>query len=424
MDLGAPAGQCRGCVETRRLARQLEELRVEGQATRSCLYGLGLLRPELFQAELHRQRFAAACRRAKANFARSDYKLVDVVPLFSERLVQYAGRDFIREASCASQCLREPLAAAITHWDRHASVRLFVAGGLGEHGRPLDTVECYDADSGTWSPLPPMSTRRMWCAATAGVGQVFVIGGLDRVDNFGLGGALSTVERLDVLTGTWSHLPNMGRSRCCAAAAFIMDRIYVMGGQDGQLGTATASAEYFDLAESRWSELPNMSAERTGAWAADFGQKVVVIHGRAWHALGTLTAEQYDPVTNRWSHLPPLTVPRSGLAIAMEAGKVYAVGGTELVTAAPDDGLLLVDRIDVAEGQSLQSLPSTRHAAQHVNAVVAGPRLFVLGGVREQRGLSAYIHDLSCFDESTGQWQALAPMSGGRIWPGIAGMKF
>ncbi|KAG7255461.1 hypothetical protein CRUP_001585, partial [Coryphaenoides rupestris] len=81
---------------------------------------------------------------------------------------------------------------------------LYVLGGCGETGAPLDTAEVLDLESQTWSPLPPLASPRAGASAVAlPGGQVMVLGGMDHQQT-----ALASVE---------VYHPDEGRWECCAA---------------------------------------------------------------------------------------------------------------------------------------------------------------------------------------------------------------
>ncbi|CAJ1362213.1 unnamed protein product, partial [Effrenium voratum] len=77
----------------------------------------------------------------------------------------------------------------------------------------LATVERYDLLLGTWQTLPCLPSPRDGLAAAVARGKVYVFGGR------GVGQTLALAECFDPQTGVWTALPQMPHASCGLAAA-------------------------------------------------------------------------------------------------------------------------------------------------------------------------------------------------------------
>lgn len=82
-------------------------------------------------------------------------------------------------------------------------------------------------------------------------------GGYDR------GECLKTVESYDISTNKWTTMQPMKVPRGRFNAAVINNKVYAVGGCDGQ--KELSSAEYWDPESNSWKQLPNLPAVRSHA---------------------------------------------------------------------------------------------------------------------------------------------------------------
>jgi hypothetical protein len=81
--------------------------------------------------------------------------------------------------------------------------RIYALGGDGfsDIGQ---TVEAYDPSTDTWTPVAPMSIRRVRLAAVSGAGKIYALGGYV-ADVVGI----NSVEVYDPVTNAWSAVAPM-----------------------------------------------------------------------------------------------------------------------------------------------------------------------------------------------------------------------
>jgi N-acetylneuraminic acid mutarotase len=110
--------------------------------------------------------------------------------------------------------------------------KIYVLGGVRSSGSSYDftgvnTVEVYDTNSGTWTQLATMPTRRWGHSATVVNGLIYVFGGV----SFGAQSQVySSVEVYDPRMNTWTTKSPMPTKRYCLSTCLMGGNIYAIGG--------------------------------------------------------------------------------------------------------------------------------------------------------------------------------------------------
>lgn len=198
-------------------------------------------------------------------------------------------------------------------------------------------VEIYDPTTNTWTSGPSLPNGRYNPAATVGAdGNIYITGGLsmqptETVANIAKlvpGGVAWTTVAATMTTPRQQHTLTAGDN----------DRLYAAGGFSSD-STDTAALEYYVLGASGWNTAPPMQFARKFPSAAFVGNKLYVIGGNGSCAGSSYCAvvEAYDPSTNSWSRVASLPSGRYGHGSAVSAGgKIYVFGGTR-ATANPQN---------------------------------------------------------------------------------------
>lgn len=403
--------------------QKLDAIQLENVTLRRCLYEHGVLRPISFEVELHRQRFASELHKhplmLETDGAPPSLLVTFDLCNLAARLTANLGLGGLRDLSRAAPVLRTGMAAAAERFAQCVPPCVFVCGGLGPRGRPLDSAECLDFSTGNWAPLPNMATPRMLPATAVSTRCVFVLGGLERVDNFGLGKALRSVECLDVVKRSeWMSLPSMQNPRCAAAAVVDVasEQLYVMGGQDGQVGMSLDSVECYTINGRRgspvWTPLPPMQRPRVNAFGVVFEDQVCVVGGRRDTESGMecITAEGFNATRGYW-------LPLRTLMIESETKVVMALLGSLFLVGAPSpSGFMAISSCNVSTGatQVLARMPNQLADAAWV---ATDRKMIVMGGKASHESMST---EVTCLDFATGTWCSMAPMVTPRVWEGAA----
>jgi len=251
--------------------------------------------------------------------------------------------------------------AAATAVGADGRSRIYAIGGRNADSSALSTVEAYDPETDTWTPVASMSTPRSRLAAATGLdGRIYAIGGQGLSD-------LATVEAYDPITDTWSTVaPVQGEcweGQPCrsghAAATGADGRIYAIGGFGFfspriSMAVGTASVEAYDPTTDAWSFVASVPHFGVGRYllAAATGpdDRIYGIGGAVTDADGFelpySAVSAYDSITDTWSGVSPLSSPRFDLAAATGPDrKVYAIAGMSETPAGrrsvmgPDGGV-------------------------------------------------------------------------------------
>jgi N-acetylneuraminic acid mutarotase len=203
---------------------------------------------------------------------------------------------------------------------------VYAVGGHGRFlfgGSPKRAFQRYETDAGRWSRMPPMPTARG--AAAAGVigHRLYVAGG--QGEN---GEILPTLEIYDFETGEWSRGPDMPSRREHVGAAVSGGQLYVLGGRT-ETADAVATAQRYDPERQEWEELAPMPMPTGGLEAFSFEGTPLAVGGGDDRA-GTVTGavQRLDPATGEWTELPRMRIARHGYAGAIVDGRLYVFGGS------------------------------------------------------------------------------------------------
>ncbi|QDU64768.1 N-acetylneuraminate epimerase precursor [Planctomycetes bacterium Pan216] len=110
----------------------------------------------------------------------------------------------------------------------------------------------------------------------------------------------------------------------------------------------------------------------------------------------------FDPKTGKWEDLPELPEPRSSHGAAVLGDKIYVAGGWTMKGDGDHewvDDILAYDLSGKTEGwKKIAKQPFKRRA---LTAVAKDGKLYVIGGLQDERGLSS---DANILDLKSGEW--------------------
>ena len=201
---------------------------------------------------------------------------------------------------------------------------LYVIGG-GNSGVALFDLERYDPVLDAWTTLASMNTARAGAAAAVIDDGIFVIGGRLSTSGPCSGGPyLDTVEKYDIDTNTWSPVAPLPNQRSDMAAVAHGGKIYVFGGCSST--GVTKEVDIYDPQTNTWTTgaMP-MPTARASLVAGHSGNKVYAIGGT--DGVSALNVnEVYDIPSGSWSNAS-MTTPRQEAGVNSHGGKIYVVGG-------------------------------------------------------------------------------------------------
>lgn len=102
--------------------------------------------------------------------------------------------------------------------------KIYAIGGSNDMSDPLTSMEEYSIYSNTWRPLPDMNLKRVWSAYAVANKKIYVVGG-------GIMGKLyEDVECFDPRSEVWISVAPMKERRFDARAIGLGCEVYVFGG--------------------------------------------------------------------------------------------------------------------------------------------------------------------------------------------------
>jgi N-acetylneuraminic acid mutarotase len=198
--------------------------------------------------------------------------------------------------------------------------------------------------------------------------------------------------------GAWHARAAMPTARCCAAAAAIGGKIYVVGGFADPVGNLS-TLEVYNPATDTWTEKAPMPTPRAYLGAAAFDGVLYAIGGENTRAGYTGTVEAYDPRTNTWTSKASMPTPRSMLALTVAGGELYALGGDG---ASPWLRTAEAYKPATNSWRALTPMPAGR---SQPSATAVSGKVYVVGG-----NYGATVRTLFAYNPQTGVWDTETPM--------------
>src|SRR6266550_3155666 len=257
---------------------------------------------------------------------------------------------------------------------------------------PPALVYEYDAGPDKWTKKKSIPVPVHHQSQAGYNGKIYIFGGCTRAIS-GEGGS-TNLWQYDPATDNYTAKAPLPVKRCSAIAETVGDKIYLIGGleplENGQGTRVSGRNEMFDPVANTWTERSPMPTSRNHAFSGVVNNRIYVIGGRIGAGNVPATSnidvvEEYDPATNLWSVVKQrMPTPRSGGGEATYDGKIY-VGAGELQTRQLAAAFRALERCDPVNDtwEILPSMPSARHG----NAMgFIGNKLHVVSGKMEGGG--------------------------------------
>eukprot|EP00062_Callorhinchus_milii_P005038 gi/632944074/ref/XP_007887300.1/ PREDICTED: kelch-like protein 5 isoform X3 [Callorhinchus milii] len=140
--------------------------------------------------------------------------------------------------------------------------KLYAVGGR-DGSSCLKSVECFDPHTNKWTLCAQMSKRRGGVGVATWNGFLYAIGGHDAPASNLTSRLSDCVERYDPKTDTWTAVAPMSISRDAVGVCLLGDRLYAVGGYDGQSYLNTVEA--YDPQSNEWMQVAPLCLGRAGA---------------------------------------------------------------------------------------------------------------------------------------------------------------
>jgi len=253
-------------------------------------------------------------------------------------------------------------------------------------------VLAYDLAGDKWTKKKPIPVRVHHQAQAGYNGKLYILGGCTRAIS-GEGGTTNAWE-YDPAADAYKALAAIPGKRCSAQAEEVGGKIYLIGGleplENGMGTRVTGRNQMYDPATNTWTERSPMPTARNHAFSGVVNGKIYVIGGRI--GAGNIPAttnidvvEEYDPATNLWGVVKQrMPTPRSGGGAATYNGKIFVSGG-ELQNRQMSAAFRALEAYDPLNDtwEILPSMPSARHGDA---AGFIGNKLHLVSGKQEGGG--------------------------------------
>ncbi|XP_078513540.1 kelch-like protein 1 [Lissotriton helveticus] len=140
--------------------------------------------------------------------------------------------------------------------------KLYAVGGR-DGSSCLSSMEYYDPHTNTWNFCAPMCKRRGGVGVATCDGFLYAIGGHDAPASNHCSRLLDYVERYDPKTDTWTMVAPLSMPRDAVGVCLLGDRLYAVGGYDGQ--TYLNTMESYDPQINEWTTKASLNIGRAGA---------------------------------------------------------------------------------------------------------------------------------------------------------------
>ncbi|XP_049515170.1 kelch-like ECH-associated protein 1 isoform X2 [Dermacentor silvarum] len=272
---------------------------------------------------------------------------------------------------------------------------LYVAGGYLR--RSLSTVDCFSAESGSWSALPPLPLERSGPGGAFLAGLLYVVGGRLLRPPPEMGEDVAVVHCFDPARNGWSERCPMGEPRHRLGLAVLDGLLYAVAGSHGT--NCLSSVERYDPSTNAWTSVAGLSLARYGLGAAVVRRRLYAVGG-CDSATKFGLVERYCPEQDRWDVVAPLKVPRSGAGTVAFGKHIYVIGGYD-----GQGQVSSVERYDTdLDIWEMVAPLNTRRSA--LSAAVLDGKIYALGGYDGQE----YLSTVEVYDPATNVWTTGPPM--------------
>ena len=156
-----------------------------------------------------------------------------------------------------------------------ANNKIYLVGGRGASGQPLNQTLCFDPSLNQWSSKANMPTARLIASLVWFENRIWVIGGSN-------GGSTSKkVESYDPFSSSWQMETSLNLQRGSLVAWIANEKIYVGGGNNGS--SDLSSIETYNPITKEWRLAGNLPENKNIADAVVLKDKVYVIAGATAH---------------------------------------------------------------------------------------------------------------------------------------------
>ena len=180
-------------------------------------------------------------------------------------------------------------------------------------------VEVFDPDGDFWQAGSSKPNAVAYVLAAAIGADVYVPGGCDDSHR-----PTRAAESYHITSNSWREISRLPEPRCAYALAPLDDKLYLLGGWDGENYVSTVFV--YDPEDDLWTEGIPLESGFGFASAAALGGRLYVVGG--YDGERELTSCRiFDPMENQWAWCAPLAMGRGALGLVAVGNQIYAIGG-------------------------------------------------------------------------------------------------
>ncbi|XP_067375116.1 kelch-like protein 4 isoform X2 [Channa argus] len=178
----------------------------------------------------------------------------------------------------------------------------------------LNTVERWDPQARQWNYVASMSTPRSTMGVTALNGKLYAVGGRDGSS------CLRSMECFDPHTNKWSTCAPMAKRRGGVGVATYNNFLYAVGGHDAPASNHCSRlsdcVERYDPKTDMWTTVSSLSVPRDAVGVCLLGDRLYAVGGYDGQTYLN-TVQSYDAQNNEWTEEVPLNIGRAGACVVV-----------------------------------------------------------------------------------------------------------
>lgn len=201
--------------------------------------------------------------------------------------------------------------------------QIYLFGGTNNFIELYAIVDVYDPATNTSTSLNNMP-EILWSTVAETVhDKIYLIGGYNGESNK----PCDLVYEFSPESQSWVPKTNMPITSFHSSSCVIDNEIYVFSGAQSQ--NQNILAFKYNTTNDTWIALPNMLIEQQNSSAHVIGGKIYVIGGHKWDKEGIIhgKSEVFDPDSNKWTLLSEMPLKVTNAAGTVYDNKIIILGG-------------------------------------------------------------------------------------------------
>lgn len=274
------------------------------------------------------------------------------------------------------------------------------------YGCQQNEIHSTQQNNDTWEMKAPMKINRALHSMAAAQGKLYVFGGATGGSNeFKF---TSSVEMYDPAFNQWSAKMDMPKISILSCAVPVNDKIYILGGEDGDSLKKSADLLVYDCTRDSWSKKASMNVARTFHCAVALNNKIYAIGGRESNqeinskpknSCAVYTIEEYDIAADKWTIKTVLPFKHFTVGAVTVNNKIYILSDT--INNAMVDESSILEEYDPSTNTFIRKAnlkPSKCDAAM----TVYNNKIYLFGG-----WLRGTLSSVEEYDPVTDKWTEL-----------------